>query len=397
MQLILLLFTLVLFIAGLYCLDCPYREVVDYLQCKVCSTPELSGSISDDSCCNYETVDKTLEAHFYPILQKLVKVPFFRYFKVNLNKPCPFWSDDDGMCSNRECSVCECDESEVPRSWLNMKERPLVDLEERPCAEQIGQDFESRVEQVSKGEMDSTFNPWDQHKDDNIWIDQSEDNENEDMVYVNLLDNPEKFTGYSGRLAEKVWHAIYDENCFDTGDDEKCLEERVFYRLISGMQSSINTHIAAEYNGEHNVQLYVDRVGKHPERLQNLYFTYLFVIRAVSRARSLLLNYDYSTGIEKDEEQTIKWMKELIQEEDSPLPSDEAQSSAWSVEQKAVLAGFDENRLFAVNTKNMTLVEAIGAKKEQQVLEDQFRAKFQNISRIMDCGKKKSFMHFKLA
>lgn len=99
-------------------------------------------------------------------------------------------------------------------------------------------------------------------------------------VYVDLYDNPERFTGYAGASANKVWKAIYEENCFDVvpflppsrsseaggsgyigtsllqdtsknvrslmgnlglaapkdpQDNEQCLEKRVYYRLISGM------------------------------------------------------------------------------------------------------------------------------------------------------------------
>jgi ERO1-like protein alpha len=45
-----------------------------------------------------------------------------------------------------------------------------------------------------------------------------------------------------------VWRAIYSENCFDMGEStasaEQCYEKRVFFRLISGLQSSISTHLA---------------------------------------------------------------------------------------------------------------------------------------------------------
>jgi hypothetical protein len=74
-------------------------------------------------------------------------------------------------------------------------------------------------------------------------------------VYVNLLDNPESFTGYAGESARRVWKAIQEENCFsDDGYSRtasnnangQCLEKRVFYRLMSGLQASISTHIAKE-------------------------------------------------------------------------------------------------------------------------------------------------------
>lgn len=51
-----------------------------------------------------------------PILDKLVQSAFFRYFKVDLYCDCPFWPDD-GMCAMRDCSVCECEEDEVPKIW----------------------------------------------------------------------------------------------------------------------------------------------------------------------------------------------------------------------------------------------------------------------------------------
>ena len=89
-----------------------------------------------------------------------------------------------------------------------------------------------------------------------------------DGVYVNLLDNPERFTGYAGPSAGRIWKSIYEENCFNIGDridsksnltgmtpinldkyamlrpsiqdqveietEDTCFEKRVYYRLISG-------------------------------------------------------------------------------------------------------------------------------------------------------------------
>ena len=60
-------------------------------------------------------------------------------------------------------------------------------------------------------------------------------------VYVNLLKNPERFTGYAGHQAARIWAAIYDENCFTAQhtsplllDGFECKEKRVFYKIISG-------------------------------------------------------------------------------------------------------------------------------------------------------------------
>lgn len=32
--------------------------------------------------------------------------------------------------------------------------------------------------------------------------------------YVDLLLNPERYTGYKGSSPHRIWNSIYDENCF---------------------------------------------------------------------------------------------------------------------------------------------------------------------------------------
>lgn len=43
----------------------------------------------------------------YPALHDLVQRDFFRYWKVDLLRECPFWQDDDALCGNRACAVEE--------------------------------------------------------------------------------------------------------------------------------------------------------------------------------------------------------------------------------------------------------------------------------------------------
>ena len=77
--------------------------------------------------------------------------------------------------------------------------------------------------------------------------------------YIDLIANPEQFTGYAGEPANRIWNTIYNENCFgiseldfmvntdsssnpstnplskeDVGTEEQCLEKRVYYKIISG-------------------------------------------------------------------------------------------------------------------------------------------------------------------
>ncbi|KAJ0406157.1 hypothetical protein ATCC90586_001203 [Pythium insidiosum] len=370
------------------------QEMYEFLQCKVCQTPELSGSVGDSGC-DYETVDKAVSAHFHPLLEELSTLTFFRYFKVDLGKECPFWQDD-GMCASRDCAVCECPKHEIPATWyqMDMHEQqqkrssaptPAPATAGKPCDQQTGESELSRVDRTN-AEAGEAFQEWSEEKSINVWSSQGE--LEDEMVYINLLENPERFTGYSGYQAERIWRAIYDENCFlpPSGQEKEltgmCFEERVYYRLISGLQASINTHIALRYkHGDYwgpHPSLYVHRVGKHPERLQNLYFTYLFVMRALGRYRNELLAYDYSTGNDADDQRVREILRMLV--------SDSQQSSSsCPVEQQSVLAGFDETALFRVPQKGLSYDQYQDAKEQKKQLELQFRAKFQNVSRIMDC------------
>lgn len=336
------------------------ESMLDYLQCQVCTTPHLSGDVRD-SCCDYETVDKALDQHFHPLLQELTQMSFFRYFKVNLEQTCAFWSNDDGMCALESCAVSVCelppDFFQYPGQFENTDRKTTL----------------SKVDRKANMGVGTEFSAWSEAKDmTKIWIDQHD----HDMIYVNLMENQERFTGYTGYQASRIWSAIYDENCFQYSADQ-CLEKRVYYRLISGLQASINTHIAQEYQFPHaeewqvNTPLYVERVGSHPQRLQNLYFLYLFVMRALGRAKDVLLMLQFESGNAEEDARTRELMVKLLDVgQKTHHTSDVEGEEACSVADRlAVLSGFDETTLF----------------QDDPHLEDQFRAKFQNISRIMDC------------
>ncbi|KAG0083158.1 hypothetical protein BGZ92_011029 [Podila epicladia] len=256
-------------------------------------------------------------------------------------------------------------------------------------------------------------------------------------VYVDLTENPERFTGYSGPSAAKVWDAIYNENCFNvaqkmqlasdceqcsldredhakdleekqksearmgfsrivsgnglgmgsslgggahnrhmealepvnnnqlTGggssgqDDEICLEKRVFYRMISGLHTSISIHICDEYFNQTtgvwgpNLECFVSRVGAHPDRLENIYFDYAILVRAVTKLSGYLKNYEFCTGNPEEDVQVKAMVDRLIE---------------TSVRSPAI---FDEKAMF------------VGP--EAQALKLQFRDHFRNITTIMDC------------
>ena len=86
---------------------------------------------------------------------------------------------------------------------------------------------------------------------------------------------------------------------------------------MSGLQASISTHIAKEYyypDGKWgtNLPLFVKAVGSHPDRMSNLYFTFLFVLRAVVKAGDTLTDYPYHTGKKEDDEMVRTLIRRLV-------------------------------------------------------------------------------------
>ncbi|KAL7186056.1 hypothetical protein ACSBR2_027917 [Camellia fascicularis] len=276
--------------------------------------------IVEDCCCDYETVDSLNGEVLHPLLQELVTTPFFRYFKVKLWCDCPFWPDD-GMCRLRDCSVCECPENEFPETFK--KPLPSDDL---VCQEGKPQATVDRT-------LDSkAFRGW--MVIDNPWTNDDE-TDNSEMTYVNLQLNPERYTGYVGPSARRIWDAVYSENCPKYSSGEICQEKKVLYKLISGLHSSISIHIAADYLLDEsanlwgqNLELMYDRVLRYPDRVRNLYFTFLFVLRAVTKAADYLEQAEYDTGNHAEDLKAQSLMRQLLYnpklQAACPLPFNEA-------------------------------------------------------------------------
>lgn len=328
---------------------------------------QLHGAV--DECCNctYQDVDRLNERHVHPVLSKLVKSAFFRFFKVNIYCDCPLWPEDS-MCAMHACSVCECDDNEVPRPWLADEAAGPAScakaLEPECSTADCGLEMtEFRVNQtVDPAIRSKLLNLKGWRGINNPWMAPNEEAENEEYLYINLVVNPERYTGYKGEHAHRIWSAIYSQSCFS---NINCTEKRVFYRLISGMHASISAHLSAEYllDEERNIwgpnlQEFRQRLGtpETRQRVQNLYFGYLFVLRAVMKAAPLLQRFEYVTGLPEEDRATQRFMEQLLTtsqlKESCPMP-------------------FDEGRLWKGS-------EGPELRKTLQVA-------FQNITRIMDC------------
>jgi hypothetical protein len=322
------------------------------------------------------------------------------------------------MCGNIACAVNTLeDEKDIPPIWrageLGKLEGPKAGHPGKKQQEERGRE---KPLQGMLGEDvgESCVVEYDDECDERDYCVPEDESATSKGDYVSLVDNPERFTGYAGEGAQQVWDAIYRENCFsktsfpksaslgishlphqgpaanalksvledrkrqealearqksspntpfvsETGfeNEDECLEKRVFYRIISGMHTSISTHICWEYlnqtTGEWgpNVQCYKDRLHGYPDRVSNLYFNYALVLRAVTKLGPYLKDYTFCSGDPVQDSITKAKVQALTSQAGTVPPI------------------FDESIMF-VNGEGPSLKE-------------DFRNRFRNVSRIMDC------------
>ncbi|XP_042217287.1 ero1-like protein isoform X2 [Homarus americanus] len=386
---------------------------------------QLKGAI-DDCSCSVETIDSFNNLRIYPRLNSLLQKNFFRYWKVNLNKKCPFW-EDDSRCAIRYCSVKPCTDQEDsvnptrnkdnPQSLASKRTSMNLSISEGVDPEKIPEGIKGTVSPngndgshmlkkktshtstpdcdaekalgylnmtLSKESIDE-FERWAAHDSAQDSFCDLEDESSVDSEYVDLLLNPERYTGYVGPSTHRIWRSIYQENCFKpTGRvqsymdfsniGELCLEKRAFYRAVSGLHSSINIHLAARYllsdkNGfaeandgvwGHNVEEFQRRFdpeltgGEGPLRLKNLYFLYLLELRALAKAAPYLESLEFYTGNDVEDSEVRKAVRDLV------------------TIVKSFQEHFDEGTMFTGGF-------------QATKLKTEFRDHFRNITRIMDC------------
>uniref|UniRef100_A0A8C9W8G5 Endoplasmic reticulum oxidoreductase 1 beta n=1 Tax=Scleropages formosus TaxID=113540 RepID=A0A8C9W8G5_SCLFO len=341
--------------------------------------------VLDDCFCDIESIDVFNNFKIYPRIQKLTERDYFRYYKVNLKRPCPFWPDDS-QCSIKDCQVEPCPEVRfhlcfcLPHNLhqYSQASNTRSDIEECEHAHELG-----AINSTLSNQSKEAFEDWARHDDAQDHFCELDDETSPDAQYVDLLLNPERYTGYKGPSAWRVWNSIYEENCFKPRSVYRplnplapsrglCLEKRVFYRLISGLHTSINIHLCAQYLMDEgwgktvwgpNVREFRHRFdpaetkGEGTRRLKNLYFLYLIELRALYKVapyfeRSIV---DLYTGSAQEDATTKDLLLQIFNEI------------------KAFPMHFDEKSMFA------------GHKMEAKTLKEEFRLHFKNISRIMDC------------
>ncbi len=370
-----------------------------------------------DACASYTTLED-LNQQLRPAIVELVeKTDFFSYYRMNLfGKECPFWDESYGMCANRACGVDTLDnEEDIPLVWRSEELGKI----KGPKAVHPGKRLQAEREpekplqgMLGKDVGESCVVEYDDECDERDYCVPEDESAGSKGDYVSLVDNPERYTGYAGDGSAQIWNAIYRENCFskasfpksaslgsspfsqrgpaanelqnviaqhgrqqaleeqkrtpnaplvaETGleHEGECLEKRVFYRVVSGMHTSISAHLCWDFlnqtTGEWgpNLSCYKYRLHNFPDRVSNLYFNYALVLRAVAKLGPYLKDYTFCSA-------------DSLQD---TMTKDKVQALTKAV---GTTPMFDETLMF-VNGEGPSLKE-------------DFRNRFRNVSRIMDC------------
>jgi len=356
----------------------------------------------DDVQCNIEDLERANDSQLHAIFRELQQTNFFRYFSVDLEHKCPLhWGkdddDDEGATDAEdaeeefECDgggmALELDEDAEPACHVDLgDEDPFGGGGSGPFGGGGSAPFESSVLQslseqgFSSNTQRETFE-WNQQTDmvvqedaapcdeeepnlpDTFWVDMcSNIHAGDGTKLVNLALNPEQNTGYNGT---HIWKAIYEENCITTSDS--CLEERVLYRLLSGLHTSTTSSIAKKFyppskrknrtDWEPNPEFFMEKFQHHPEHVRNLHFSYVVLLRAIKKASPYLYKYDIQSGNIVEDETSQILLKRLL--DASILRSC-----------STVFSAFDESLMF---------------QQPGFSLQETFKGVFHNISSILDC------------
>ncbi|XP_073944378.1 endoplasmic reticulum oxidoreductin-1-like protein isoform X2 [Choristoneura fumiferana] len=354
----------------------------------------LHGALGDCSC-NVDTIDYFNNVKIFPRIQSLVSKDYFRFYKVNLKKECPFWVDDS-RCAMKYCHIKTCSKESVP-GYENGYENHIDELPASKYTKEAQSNCNSDTDHdPDLGYLNMTISAASQYEiakwkahDDALENFCECDDRDAEAEYVDLSLNPERYTGYKGPSAHRIWRSIYQENCFrpkinpyesfpyvlSSDLSNMCLEKRVFYRAVSGMHSSINIHLCSKYllsektagfaappEGEWgpNLEEFQRRfdpsqtLGESPNWLKNLYFVYLLEMRALAKAGRYLEREEYYTGNPTEDEETREAIRNML----------------------GIIYSFPDH----FNESSM-----FNGGSQANKLKVEFREHFRNISRIMDC------------
>uniref|UniRef100_A0A0L0NTH1 Oxidoreductin n=1 Tax=Candidozyma auris TaxID=498019 RepID=A0A0L0NTH1_CANAR len=319
-------------------------------------SPDFCSQIITPTCNTTFSYIDSINADLRKLVVELIQKPFFRFFKLDLDKQCKFWNAQH-FCATRNCAVEVLPPEQF--NWLDVPD----DLSPSKLGE-ILRASSAHDEAETCEDLDYC------HIDDD-----------HNCVFVDLKENPERFTGYGGAQSFDVWKAIYSENCFPNTnpmsmspglEPEQCVEKNLFYRLISGMHASIAVHLSNEYLDPHteefrpDLKVFMERVGKFNDRLSNIYFNYALVSQAIVKLSDMVSLPNYI----KENHESAPENELLLNENVDPAEYSRLLSKINDTLSSQVL--FETHSLF-------------DPAKGSPDLKNEFRARFKNVSAIMDC------------
>eukprot|EP00899_Mesostigma_viride_P015520 jgi/Mesvir1/2396/Mv22140-RA.1 len=343
------------------------------------------GGYIEDATCNVQAVEQANRAQLHSILEDLVNTTYFRLFKIDLDRPCPFWGkvpkqekhapskqDED---EEELCTAPESDSDAPPPCALTSDPGTPPPAASRVPFTPRSDEVDKSISQTEEAALSATSGGGEEQCDDFFWLDMcAQIPTNGSTEFVNLRLNPERWTGYNG---SHVWRAIYEENCFaasTNGDmSAMCYEQRVLYRLLSGMHTSTNIHVAMSYSPPRkgvrkewapNPQHFVEQYGRHPEWVNNLYFSFVVLLRALTRATPVLYSRPFVGGSSTEEDSRSQMLVRRLL--DSTILGGCSR----------VFGAFDESLMFQAETGEASVAHTLKA---------QFKGVFHNISRVLDC------------
>ena len=178
---------------------------------------DLPSGPLEDATCNIENVEEANHGELNKLLKELINTTYFRLFKVDLAADCPFWKSSetkkDQTCGSEAPETLTTTKSNLFGVSVEKEKPTLCSLEtsrgkKLPWGPESAPVIKSSFveENVSEGCKDSSL--------PEFWLDlcpRSDFTKNSEIEYVDLLENPEQYTGYNGT---RLWDAIYQENCF---------------------------------------------------------------------------------------------------------------------------------------------------------------------------------------
>lgn len=234
------------------------RKFQTYREAVISSNDELLPGI--DAICQGNS-------ELYNNLEALREAPYFRLYSVDILASCEYMPQELFECYTEGCEILPINEEDVPGNILGVDQQEAI------------------------FELDG-WGRWDMLIGD----------------YYDIQDYPEGYTGYDG---SSIWNYIHNRICFAGYSYEDNHWKAVFNKAVSGLHSMISAQVILSIkekidNNEpfQETEIWNDptvefqrRLSSTPLALENMFFSYMLLIAAVSKAKDRLMQESERYGL----------------------------------------------------------------------------------------------------